>query len=46
MGPLIHDEARQYVLAFIESAVADGAEIVIGGQAVEEPGFFSEPRSP
>ena len=43
MGPLIDDRARQYVLALVESAVADGAEIVCGGKAVAGPGFFMEP---
>lgn len=43
MGPLVNDKARQYVLALVESAIADGAEIVSGGQAVEGPGFFMEP---
>lgn len=43
MGPLVNDKARQYVLALVESAVADGAEIVSGGQAVDGPGFFMEP---
>lgn len=43
MGPLIDDRARQYVLALVESAVADGAEIVCGGEAVTGPGFFMEP---
>jgi acyl-CoA reductase-like NAD-dependent aldehyde dehydrogenase len=43
MGPLTDDRARQYVLALVESAVADGAEIVCGGEAVTGPGFFMEP---
>jgi len=43
MGPLISDKARQYVLGLVESAVADGAEVVCGGKAVDGPGFFMEP---
>jgi len=43
MGPLITDEARQYVLGLVESAVADGAQIVCGGKAVPGKGFFMEP---
>ncbi|MDB4473400.1 aldehyde dehydrogenase family protein [Opitutaceae bacterium] len=43
IGPLIDDRARQYVLASVESSVADGAELVCGGKAVKGPGFFMEP---
>lgn len=43
MGPLITDKARQYVLGLVESAVADGAEIVCGGKAVNGDGYFMEP---
>jgi len=43
MGPLITDEARQYVLGLVESAVADGAQIVCGGKGVDGDGFFMEP---
>jgi succinate-semialdehyde dehydrogenase/glutarate-semialdehyde dehydrogenase len=43
MGPMISDKARQYVLALVESAVADGAEIIAGGKAVEGEGYFMEP---
>ncbi|VGO21728.1 aldehyde dehydrogenase family protein [Pontiella sulfatireligans] len=43
MGPMISDKARQYVLGLVESAVADGSEIVCGGKAVEGAGYFMEP---
>lgn len=43
MGPMITDNARQSVLELVESAVADGAEIVCGGKAVEGKGYFMEP---
>lgn len=43
MGPLVTDKARQYVLGLVESALADGAEVVCGGKAVAGPGFFMEP---
>jgi len=43
MGPLISDKARQYVLGLVESAVADGAEVVCGGKAVDRKGFFMAP---
>jgi acyl-CoA reductase-like NAD-dependent aldehyde dehydrogenase len=43
LGPLVSDKARRYVLALVESAVADGAEVVCGGKAVDGGGFFMEP---
>jgi len=43
MGPMITDDARQRVLALIQSAVDAGAEIVCGGKAVAGPGYFMEP---
>lgn len=43
MGPLISDKARQSVLAMVKTAVADGAKIVCGGNAVKGPGYFMEP---
>ena len=43
MGPLITDKARQSVLAKVNAALADGAEIVCGGSAVPGKGFFMEP---
>lgn len=43
MGPLISEKARSYVLGLVESAVADGAEVVCGGRAKDGPGFFMEP---
>jgi acyl-CoA reductase-like NAD-dependent aldehyde dehydrogenase len=43
MGPMTSDKARQFVLGLVKSAVADGAELVCGGQAVEGKGFFMEP---
>ncbi len=43
MGPMISEKARNYVLGLVESAVADGAEIVCGGNAVDGEGYFMEP---
>jgi acyl-CoA reductase-like NAD-dependent aldehyde dehydrogenase len=43
MGPLITDEARQFVLGLVESAKADGAEVICGGNAIEAQGYFMEP---
>ncbi len=43
MGPMITDETRQSVLNLVKSAVADGAEILCGGNAMEGAGYFIEP---
>lgn len=43
LGPLMTDKARQYILGLVQSAVADGAELVCGGRAVEGEGYFMEP---
>lgn len=43
MGPLISAEQRLGVLACIERAVAAGARVVTGGQAVDGAGFFMQP---
>jgi acyl-CoA reductase-like NAD-dependent aldehyde dehydrogenase len=43
MGPMITDKARQSVLGLIESAVAEGAEIVCGAKAIAGEGYFMEP---
>lgn len=43
MGPLITDKARQATLALVESAVNGGAQVVLGGSAVEGKGYFMEP---
>ena len=42
MGPLISDKARMYVLGLVEKAVADGAEVVLGGKAIKGDGYFME----
>jgi succinate-semialdehyde dehydrogenase/glutarate-semialdehyde dehydrogenase/succinate-semialdehyde dehydrogenase len=42
MGPLISDRARQYVLGLVEKAVAAGAEVMLGGKAIEGDGYFME----
>ena len=43
MGPMITDKARQFVLGLVESAKADGAEVICGGHAIEGDGYFMEP---
>ncbi|HIG85804.1 MAG TPA: CoA-acylating methylmalonate-semialdehyde dehydrogenase [Planctomycetes bacterium] len=45
MGPLINADSRQRVLDFIESGVAEGAELVVDGRKADVPseGFFMGP---
>jgi acyl-CoA reductase-like NAD-dependent aldehyde dehydrogenase len=43
MGPLIREEQRPQVDALVEEAVAEGAEVVVGGAPVDGPGFFYQP---
>jgi succinate-semialdehyde dehydrogenase/glutarate-semialdehyde dehydrogenase len=43
VAPLITNKARQFVLGLVDAAVADGAQVVCGGKAVEGPGYFMEP---
>jgi acyl-CoA reductase-like NAD-dependent aldehyde dehydrogenase len=42
MGPLISEKARTYVLGLVDRAVAAGAEVVLGGKAIEGDGYFME----
>jgi acyl-CoA reductase-like NAD-dependent aldehyde dehydrogenase len=45
LGPLISAEQRERVLGYIESGVADGAQLLAGGQTVrsDSGGFFVAP---
>ena len=43
MGPMITDKARQFVLGLVESAKANGSEVVCGGNAIDGDGYFMEP---
>jgi aldehyde dehydrogenase (NAD+) len=47
MGPLISQKQRRAVLAYIDSARTDGAEVVLGGAIPNDPlcrdGYFVEP---
>lgn len=43
IGPLISEQQRERVLGYIETGVADGAEVVTGGGAVDGDGFFVAP---
>ena len=47
LGPVISERARQRILGYVDTAVADGARLVTGGRAATVPGlpggFFIEP---
>ncbi|PQO22276.1 NAD-dependent succinate-semialdehyde dehydrogenase [Rhodobacteraceae bacterium WD3A24] len=43
VGPLVNAETRDKVAHFVDDAVAKGAEIVLGGQRPNGPGFFYPP---
>jgi acyl-CoA reductase-like NAD-dependent aldehyde dehydrogenase len=43
LGPLISEKQRQSVLSYIESGIADGAELVTGGKAHGNEGYFVQP---
>ncbi|WP_317928560.1 aldehyde dehydrogenase family protein [Halioxenophilus sp. WMMB6] len=43
LGPLISLAQCNKVLAYIESGLSDGAQLVTGGKRLERPGYFVEP---
>jgi aldehyde dehydrogenase (NAD+) len=43
MGPLISAAQRDKVAGMVDRAVAEGAEVVVGGHKVDGPGYFYEP---
>lgn len=43
MGPLVHDRRPGAVAGFIDDAKQHGAEVRLGGKAVDGPGYFFEP---
>lgn len=43
LGPLISNEQRIQVLDYIETGVAEGAELVTGGKKLSRAGYFVEP---
>ncbi|MCI5086373.1 MAG: betaine-aldehyde dehydrogenase [Rhodovulum sp.] len=42
-GPMVSDTQRQQVLGFIAKGQAEGARLMLGGQAIERDGFYMEP---
>jgi phenylacetaldehyde dehydrogenase len=43
VGPLISEEQRRQVLAYIAQGVAEGATVLAGGGVPDRPGYFVEP---
>ena len=43
MGPLVNEAAVHDMLAALEQARAEGAQVVCGGARLDRPGFFVEP---
>lgn len=43
VGPLVNDDTRDKVAAFVADAVERGARVELGGKAPEGPGFFYLP---
>ena len=43
VGPLIEAQARDKVQRLVEDAVARGAQVLVGGEPVDGPGYFYRP---
>ena len=43
MGPVVSAAQQQRVAGFVERAIAAGAQVTVGGTAIDRPGFFFEP---
>ena len=43
VGPLIDDKQRSKVSELVEDAVSRGARLLLGGHAIDGPGYFFEP---
>lgn len=43
LGPLVSEMQRERVLGYIAAGIADGAELVTGGEKAEGEGFFVQP---
>lgn len=43
MGPLISEKQRSRVLNYVRIGREEGGEIVVGGDAMDQPGFFMQP---
>jgi len=43
MGPLVSKEQQKRVLGYVKSGVDEGASILVGGKALDHPGFYVQP---
>lgn len=43
VGPLIDSKSREKVNSLVQDAISDGATAVVGGAAVDGPGYFYQP---
>jgi acyl-CoA reductase-like NAD-dependent aldehyde dehydrogenase len=43
VGPLINEAQRNLIHAQVQNALQEGAQLILGGQPLEGPGFFYEP---
>lgn len=43
IGPLVSDEQQKRVLGYIEKGVAEGAEVLVGGNKPQDEGYFVSP---
>ena len=43
MGPVVSANQQQRVLGYLERAVGDGADVAIGGERLDRPGFYVQP---
>jgi len=43
IGPMISNQHRAKVKSYVGSALDDGAEVVVGGAAIQDPGYFLAP---
>jgi len=43
MGPVISDSALRGILGYVEQGKAEGAELIFGGNQLDQPGYFIEP---
>lgn len=43
IGPLVSETQRETVMDYIETGKKEGAEILIGGNEIDRPGFYVEP---
>lgn len=43
VGPLVNDKTRDKVTELVDDAVAGGARVMLGGAAIERPGYYFAP---